>query len=322
MKKKTSYDVIIGLFVLTGLLIAAVLILKFGGYRSPAGRYEITVTFNNVGGLLVDAPVRYAGVVAGRVKKIIPWGTDSKIKRVQVLLNLDNWVTIRKADEIHITSANLLGDKLIEIRPTDFTTSRVEPGGEIKGKDFEEVMTMATDLMEKIIDNRTRENIKQFAHNMRVLTDESIQKSIKENLSRWSEVAKKLNRMFDSTTEEELRDLLVNVKEGSQNFSEASKKISDFVDNEGQEIAAAFRELKRTSQEVSEFAGVMGQIAGKINEGEGLLIKLITESDDLYEKLALFIKGLEQYGPLKYYKYKNIERRRLERETKKKERSH
>ena len=38
----------------------------------------------------------------------------------------------------------------------DVDSHRVNPGEEIKGEDFEEVMTMAQELMENIIDSKTR----------------------------------------------------------------------------------------------------------------------------------------------------------------------
>jgi len=315
MQKKKSYDLVIGLFVLAGLLITAVMILKFGGMRSPVGRYEITVSFNNVGGLLVDAPVRYAGVEAGRVKDIIPWKEKAKTRRIRVVLSLDSWVTVRENDEIFITSANLFGDKLLEIRAGDSGSRRIRPGEEIKGKDFEEVMTLAQELMENIIDSKTRENIKKFAQNIRNLTDDDMQKAIKESFHNWNQVAIKMNNLFGAETEQRLNDLLARLNQGSQNFSDASKEISGFVEDHGESIARAFNELREASEGIRDFTDSASLVMAGINAGEGFLGHLMTDSE-MYKDMASLIKGLEKWGLLKYHREKRKEQRELEKRMK------
>lgn len=315
MQKKKSYDLVIGLFVFVGLLVCAVMILKFGGMRSPVGRYEIIVSFNNVGGLLVDAPVRYAGVDAGRVKDIIPWEEGDETRRIRVVLSLDSWVTVRGKDEIFITSSNLFGDKLLEIRASDVDSRRVSPGEEIQGRDFKEVITLAQELMENIIDSKTRENIKKFAQNIRNLTDDDMQKAIRENLKNWNEVAVKMNSLFGPETEQRFDDLFAQLSQGIQNFSDASKKISEFVEKHGDNIGKAFDELREASEGIRDFTDSASLVIARINAGEGFLGHLVTDSE-MYKDMASLIKGLEKWGLLKYSREKRKEKRELEKRLK------
>ena len=325
MNKKKSYDLVIGLFVFTGMIIVAILIMKFGDIRNPARSYELTVTFNNVGGLVEDAPVRYAGVVAGRVKDILPGPEYDIERRVRVVLSLEKWVTVREKDEIFITSANILGDKLVEIRPIDKSAPKWDGREEIRGKDFEEVMTLASELIGQIIDDQTRRNIKSIAQNLSDLTDEDMQQAIRNNLENWNKVALRMNQFFDTATKQELSGLISNLSEGSRNFastsqslSEMSEELRQFIVDGGDTIMHTFVEFKSAAESVRDLADTVSRIASKADAGEGFVGQLLTESE-IYEDLVSLIKGLEKWGPLKYYKYKTREQRELERKRKREE---
>lgn len=118
---KKNIEVLVGLFVLLGLLGLLFLALKAANLGNFDGgdSYQVQARFDNIGGLKARAPVRSAGVVVGRVTKI---GLDPKTFQGIVTLSIDRDFQFPKDSAAKILTAGLLGDQYIGI----------EPGGEDK----------------------------------------------------------------------------------------------------------------------------------------------------------------------------------------------
>ena len=71
--KRNSMDVLVGCFVLAGILALFFLAVRVsaGGSANIRGGYELEALFDNIGGLKPRAAVRSAGVVVGRVTDIM-----------------------------------------------------------------------------------------------------------------------------------------------------------------------------------------------------------------------------------------------------------
>ena len=115
MGKKTI-EILVGLFVLLGMLGLLFLALKAANLGSVGGgdTYTIQARFDNIGGLKPRAPVRTAGVVVGRVKSI---GLDPKSYQGVVTLELDRGYQFPKDTAAKILTAGLLGDQYIGLEP-------------------------------------------------------------------------------------------------------------------------------------------------------------------------------------------------------------
>ena len=70
--EKKSVEILVGVFVLLGLLGLVFLALKAAnlGSFSAGDTYTLYAKFDNIGGLKVRGPVRSAGVTVGRVASI------------------------------------------------------------------------------------------------------------------------------------------------------------------------------------------------------------------------------------------------------------
>ena len=71
--KRTTVDLWVGVFVTAGVIALFVLALKVGNATtvSASNGYTVFAEFDNIGGLKVRAPVKSAGVVVGRVERIV-----------------------------------------------------------------------------------------------------------------------------------------------------------------------------------------------------------------------------------------------------------
>lgn len=111
---KRSIEVLVGLFVLLGLLGLLFVALKAANLTSFSNgdTYVLTARFDNIGGLKPRAPVRSAGVVVGRVKSI---SLDPKSYQGVVTLDVDRRFQFPKDSAAKILTAGLLGDQYVGI---------------------------------------------------------------------------------------------------------------------------------------------------------------------------------------------------------------
>lgn len=115
---KTKLELKVGIFVFIGLVVLVIFILSIGGFKTWSSGYHINLSFNFVNGVKVGAPVRFAGVDVGEVKKVklefLPGENRSNV-------NLDIWVRniikIPSDSSVWVNTLGLLGEKYVEIIP-------------------------------------------------------------------------------------------------------------------------------------------------------------------------------------------------------------
>ncbi|WP_297325148.1 outer membrane lipid asymmetry maintenance protein MlaD [Nitrosomonas sp.] len=110
--QRTTMDLWVGLFVITGIIALMILSLKVGNLNvyNPSQSYVITGNFENIGGLKVRAPVKSAGVVVGRVTDI---QFSTQTYDAVVTMNMDSRFPFPKDTFASILTAGLLGEQYI-----------------------------------------------------------------------------------------------------------------------------------------------------------------------------------------------------------------
>jgi phospholipid/cholesterol/gamma-HCH transport system substrate-binding protein len=113
---KKSIEILVGFFVLLGMLGLVFLALKAANLGSVGGgdTYTLKANFDNIGGLKVRAPVRTAGVTVGRVTDI---ELDGKTYQGVVTMEVARGYQFPKDSAAKILTAGLLGDQYIGLEP-------------------------------------------------------------------------------------------------------------------------------------------------------------------------------------------------------------
>lgn len=109
---KKGIEIMVGLFVLLGLAGALFLALKAANLASFGQKqgYQLSATFDNIGGLKPRAPVRSAGVTVGRVVSI---RLDPRTYLGVVVMEIDEHVKFPKDSTAKIQTSGLLGDQYV-----------------------------------------------------------------------------------------------------------------------------------------------------------------------------------------------------------------
>jgi len=116
MKHQRSLEIMVGLFVISGLIALSVLatqVSTLGGTIEDG--YELNLHFENTGGLKVKSPVMLAGVRVGQVVGVrLNKETYEAVVTVLIDSSLNNLPTDTTAA---IFTAGLLGEQYIALEP-------------------------------------------------------------------------------------------------------------------------------------------------------------------------------------------------------------
>ncbi len=109
---RSKNDVWVGLFVLVGAVAILFLALQSANLLSLSFQttYAVNAKFDNVGGLKPKAAVRSAGVVVGRVEKIV---FDDKSFQARVTLAMESRYAFPRDSSLKILTSGLLGEQYL-----------------------------------------------------------------------------------------------------------------------------------------------------------------------------------------------------------------
>lgn len=179
--KEKSIEVKVGALVLVcvALLVGFIFIL---GDMGGKGGYTISVDYETASDIKPGAPVKIAGVNAGKVRDITYWGgkKDPATGRrviVRVALNLDpvKGATLHDDAEFFLSTQGILGEKYVEVDPGTFERPLLRDGAvaigvpplrmEILGRQLTKVAGSITRILEKNED---------VVHDLLIHTDETV----------------------------------------------------------------------------------------------------------------------------------------------------
>ncbi len=114
--QRSKNDVWVGLFVLIGAIAILFLALQSANLLTLSFQtnYLVNAKFDNVGGLKPKAAVRSAGVVVGRVEKIV---FDDKSFQARVTLAMESRYAFPKDSSLKILTSGLLGEQYLGLEP-------------------------------------------------------------------------------------------------------------------------------------------------------------------------------------------------------------
>ena len=115
--KYLKAEIMVGIFMLLGIIAAVILALKVAGLvlNSNNQTYKVYANFENVGSLRIRAPIRIGGVLIGRVGAI---SLDSKTLSPVVELDIEKqYDKLSSESKASIQTAGIIGEQYISITP-------------------------------------------------------------------------------------------------------------------------------------------------------------------------------------------------------------
>ncbi|MEJ0089017.1 MAG: MlaD family protein [Limisphaerales bacterium] len=148
---KSRLEIKVGLFVLIGLVLLAVVLIQFSkGTSLFHDTYELRLHAVNVGGIKERAGVLLAGVEVGSVSKVT---LDEDGKRVWILLKIHDNYKIYHDARFVIEQAGFLGDQFVAVIPTTNNLPLLKDGDEVPCQEpfnLQEVARSAAGFIQRI----------------------------------------------------------------------------------------------------------------------------------------------------------------------------
>lgn len=125
--KKFDIELVVGAFLLIGILSMAYISVKLGKLQViGGGGYTVYAEFTNAGGIKPGSSVEIAGVQIGRVDSI-----SLKDYEANIGITIDRGVKLQEDAIASVKTKGLIGEKFIQITPGG-SGKYISPGGRIR----------------------------------------------------------------------------------------------------------------------------------------------------------------------------------------------
>ena len=309
-----SAEAKVGIFVFAGIVILVYMTLLLGGMRLGSEDFiEVSVTFPSAAGLDPHASVAVAGVEVGRVKKI-----SLEDGRAKLILEINSSVNIGKDYTAMLKNRGLLGERYVELIPGAPDAVFLEEGDEIKRTatytDMDKLVNIlaevATDikgitgaLKGSIGGEEGAGSVKLIVENLSELTS-SINSLLAKNSTKFDNIMTNLDTLSEDMSSES-PDILKGLKDVSDGLNmmiaENRDNLRDGLDNmmtASVLLQETMRGLKALTDDLAtELSGTVnsvGNIADKIDRGEGTIGKLVNDPETV-DRLNQTLTGINTF---------------------------
>jgi phospholipid/cholesterol/gamma-HCH transport system substrate-binding protein len=261
-------EIKVGLFVLIGLVLLAVLLIQFSkGTSVFHGTYDLRLHAVNVGGLKLRASVLLAGVNVGAVSDIqlAPDG-----KSVTIILKIYNDVKIYHDAEFVIEQAGFLGDNYVAVIPTDNKDPVLSDGADVKCDppfDLQAVARSVTGFIARVDDTVKKIEFSVSKLQATVLNDQTLTNlsqaigNLREASEEVTVAVGEINALV-ATNGAQVNLAVSNVVFFSQNLSQVGLDARGIVATNGATISEAMTNIEMTTE-------TLKQIADDLHSGKG-----------------------------------------------------
>jgi phospholipid/cholesterol/gamma-HCH transport system substrate-binding protein len=299
--EKSHQEIKVGLFVLVGLVLLAVLLLQFSKSTSIfRGTYELRLHASNVGGLKERASVLLAGVQVGTVSgiELAPDG-----KSVTILLRVYKDYKIYHDARFVIQQSGFLGDQYVAVIPTINQLPVWTNGADVDCEapfNLQETARAAAGFIQRIDETAQKldaavSDVRRLVLNNETLTNLS---AAVGNLRDFSEQATNMVaniNLLVATNGEQIDLAVSNVVFFSQDLIHLSDDARGVVSTNGAEISAAVKNIEASTE-------TLKTLMDDLQSGQGLagtLLKneqLSTNVQAVAANLAIATSNLNQLG--------------------------
>jgi phospholipid/cholesterol/gamma-HCH transport system substrate-binding protein len=301
----------VGIFVLAAIGVFIYMGFKIGAFRFDRGKYnQYIMYFKDISGLSRKADVKIAGVKVGWVEKITLI-TNHNFKAEAQVMVFKNYTLYSNAYAL-IRQDGLLGPKYIEIIPGDQLLQPIKSGSILKEPSTEPVSVDQLMLQFKKIASNVEKVTESFKEVVGGVEGTNQLKVFFDNLQTTAEKFSSVSEILERSIVRNEGNLDAFLQIGTNinqlttkldsnifpSFQESIEKISQVFDRDFNRIATRMELTTETLEDASiqarEGLRNLSSVAEKIDEGKGLLGKLVNE-DETYRDLKIAVQGFKNY---------------------------
>ncbi len=301
----------VGIFVLGALAVFFYMGFQIGAFRFDTGKYALyKMKFKDITGLSRKGEIKIAGVKVGWVEEIKLDRDRDMFAEVDAMI-LREYPLYEDAYAV-VRQDGLLGPKYIEIFPGNDTLPQLKDGQTLSKPSvapvsvdqlLHEVQDIATNvknitssLYESIGTGEGRVALKETFDNLHAASSkiasftEVIDRSLsrnEENIDSFFAVGSDIRRVASQLENDVLPAIRVNIDRVADVFERDFNRLASKIESTADSISDASVQARDGLRNIS-------SVAQKIDEGKGLLGKLVNE-DETYQDLRVAIQGFKNY---------------------------
>ncbi|MGD8327820.1 MAG: MlaD family protein, partial [Acidobacteriota bacterium] len=281
-----STELKVGAVVLVGVVVLAAFILQMNDTSNLFGAstdvYRVHVSFDSIAGLSVDAPVRLAGVLVGRVESV----SLTEDGRAMVTLRINNDVVLRAGATASVASLGLLGEKYLEVTAGPLSEPVVTDGGEIQPGAAVSVDQMVA-VMNQIASD-AQDMTQALSNVFGSEAGEVRMTAILDNMDQLSAdlaTIARANRDSITTTTTNVEQLTASLNDSIpamiDEYRNLAAEANSLLSGNQDRIAGTVDDVRALVDSLDRSAASLEQIMEKINSGDGTASQLINTSDTI-----------------------------------------
>lgn len=296
----------VGIFVVIAIAVFVSMILGIGAFRlSSSGYVGYTISFDDVAGLSRKAEVKMAGVKVGWVEELELIEPHHKA-RATIMIN-EKYRLYDNAYAI-VRQEGLIGTKYLEVIPGDPLLPHLNPGSSLakSGRDSVSI----DELLHKF--NSIASHVEQITYSLKdVFAGAERNDQLKATMENISLAAEKFNSLatslhsVTSNNEENMHSLIADfqdfartLKEDMPSYKESIDRLSLNIESDFSKIShhlsSSANSIELAAQEATEGFQSISSIIEKIDDGRGLIGKMVNE-DELYHDIKTTVSGIKNY---------------------------
>ncbi len=285
MKDQRKTEIKVGIIVIAGALIFLWILGWAKNFSFVSNERETTVIFKNVAGLEVGDNVTVNGVREGYVKDMSVKGDD-----VFVNIALSKEVILKKDASFSVAMLDLMGGKRIEVKSgtsnESFEYDRIHEGSFYA--DIPYVMSMVGNMQEDI--SGSLKDIKVTLKSLNnYLTDEQLNKDVKNSISNLSKVTEKLNVILNENR--------TGINQLIANSSSLAQDTKNLISENKENLSSSLGSLKSVLQKTDTLLTRINLIAGQTTEKKNNLGKILYDKE-FFDDLNNSLKQLNEITKL------------------------
>jgi len=270
MKSLFTTEFKVGLTVIVSTLILIFGIIWGKEFRLKTNKYQLSLTFENVGGMVPGDPVMVNGVKEGKVLEI-GW-LD---RQVLIKIELSNNVPLYEDATFTITSFELLAGMKIEVNPgvsnTKINLSRQPFKGKYGGQMVDVGLTIS-DLARDVNSLALRLDTTIIMINQLLVTG-TLQEDLFGTMSNLNDISS------------QMKSLPKDLNRSLTNFDDAVNDFSSVVKNNETGIHSTLQNINIITSRLDTVSSSLKAVMGQIENQEGTLGKMVYDPT-LYNNLS------------------------------------
>ena len=276
--KNFSTEMKVGIFALVVIFTLSYMTFKVGGLPALWEKgYRLHLVFDDINGLDEKSRIKIAGVDAGIVDKIELIGGRA---RVVLLVNPD--IKVYRNAKASLRMAGLLGDRYLALSTGTSDHPLLKDGDKVADiSPTADIDALASRLTE------AADYIGELTGNLNSVFGEKERESIKESIQNIQVLTANL-KGISGENREPIRNLIAKLERFTAVLDDKGPGVIDDISSAVTEMKEILSEnryaVKESIENIRTVTASAGNIASKIENGEGTLGKLVTD-DELYESI-------------------------------------